>query len=343
MRFTWKIAISICCGFLVCGLVVWQGYRLKTRARGTSRAVEACRLRAEQGDSKAELDLGKMCFFGTGIQQDYAEAFRWVRKAADRGFAPADSALGSWYYHGLGVTQDYNEAFRWYSAAAGKGDAAGEYGLGYMYRHGLGTKQDDQSGIGWIRKSAEQGYARAECELAYLYRKGYGLPQDYAQAAVLYRRAADQGDAEAESGIGFMEFYGYGVAENRRDATLWFHKAAEQGDQYARSALGIVFLGMSTTQLIFLVTQIVGGLLLLVGSLLSQQNQMRFRSRTAPLAGFLCLISAGIWWYGYNHYAIRLSNGGLNVFTLLKYLLGAVTIALLVRVLRGEKKRQSQG
>jgi hypothetical protein len=339
MRFASKIGITICCASLVCGLVGWEVYRLRAHTRALSQAAEAYRKQAEQADANAEFELSSLYYYGTGVPEDYPEASRWARKAADQGLASADYEIGSWYYHGLGVPQNYSEAFRWYSVAAAKGDAAGQYGLGYMYRHGMGIKQDDLQAIGWIRRSAEQGYARAECELGYLYQKGYGVHQDYTQAADWYRRAANQGDAEAESGIGFMEFNGYGVAENRRDADQWFHKAAEQGDAYARNALGIVWLGMTTFQLVFFLVQIAGGLLLLISSLLWPQSRARFRSNKAPWAGCLCLVSAAIWWYGFNHYDIRSFNGGVNAFTSSKFLLDGIVIVMLVSVLRGARKQ----
>lgn len=339
MRFTWKILVAICSALLLCGLVGWQVYRLRVHTRKLSQAAEACRKQADHGDANAQLELSRMYFYGTGLPKDYAEAFRWARKAGDQGSASADSAIGSWYYHGLGVPQNYSEAFRWYTIAAARRDAAGEYGLGYMYRHGLGIKQDDQAAIGWIRNSAEQGYTRAQRELGYLYREGYGVPQNYAQAAAWYRRAAGQGDAEAESGIGFLEFYGYGVTENRREANQWFHKAAEQGDAYARNTLGIVWLGMTAFQLILFLVQVAGGLMLLISSLFSRQNRAYSRSNKPLWAGFLCLVSAGIWWYGHNHYSVGSFNGRLNAFTSFKLLLDVLVIALLVSVLRGARKQ----
>lgn len=338
MRFTWKVGVSICCAGLICGLTGWQRYRMWTSSQRLALAAAAYRLKAEQGDAGAEFELSKMYFYGTGVKQDYAVALRWARMAADHGFAMADSAIGSWYYHGLGVPQDYSEAFRWYTSAATKGDAQGEYGLGYMYRHGLGIQQDDRQAAIWIRKSADQGYPRAESEIGYLYQKGYGISQDDVQAVNWYRKAAVQGDAAAESSLAFMEFYGIGTPENRLDANQWFHKAAEQGDSYARKTLGIVWLGMTTTQLALTAVQVIGGLLLLIGSLTTQHHITRFQSKRALLAGCLCLLSAGIWWYSYNHYALRSFNGGLNAFSLFRVLFDFVMILLLVNVLRGAKK-----
>lgn len=340
MTLTRKIWISICGAGLICALAIGLHFRFRAHSRQL-RAAHALQLQAEHGDSNAELELSRKYFSGTGVSQDYSQALLWAQKAADHGSANAAAAIGSWYYHGLGVSQNVSEAFHWYGVAAAEGDAAGEYALGYMYRHGLGTKQDDQEALGWIRKSAQQGYARAECELGYLYRKGDGVPQDYTQAAYWYRRAADQGDSEAESGIGFMEFYGYGVPQDRREAALWFHKAAEQGDEYARGALGIVWLGMTLRQLVFFVVQIACGLLLLISFFLPIQHRAKYRSKLAPWAGCLSWISAVIWWYGYNHYALRSSDRGLNAFTTSKFILDAIIIVLLVQVLRGEGSRRA--
>jgi uncharacterized protein len=51
---------------------------------------------------------------GLGVEQDYAEAVKWYRKAADQGVTAAQSNLGLMYAQGLGVAQDYAEAVKWY-------------------------------------------------------------------------------------------------------------------------------------------------------------------------------------------------------------------------------------
>ena len=44
---------------------------------------------AEQGVAEAQFNLGMMYDSGQGVRQDYAEAFRWYRKAADQGYTEA--------------------------------------------------------------------------------------------------------------------------------------------------------------------------------------------------------------------------------------------------------------
>jgi len=48
--------------------------------------------------------------FGEGVPKDFSEAARWYRKAADQGDAKAQVDLGYLYNHGSGVPEDLGEA-----------------------------------------------------------------------------------------------------------------------------------------------------------------------------------------------------------------------------------------
>ena len=54
------------------------------------------------------------------MPQDYAEAFKWYRKAAEQGYAPSMISLGSMYRDGQGVPKDYVQAHKWYNLAAAR-------------------------------------------------------------------------------------------------------------------------------------------------------------------------------------------------------------------------------
>ena len=58
-------------------------------------------------------------FSGQGVPQNYAEAVKWYRKAADQGDARAQFNLGIMYAKGEGVPQDYVQAHKWVNLAAG--------------------------------------------------------------------------------------------------------------------------------------------------------------------------------------------------------------------------------
>jgi len=95
---------------------------------------------------------------------------------------------------------------------------------------------------------------------------------------------------------------------------------------------------MTKFQLAMFMVQLLGGSLLLVGTLFPRRKPAQ--SRVNELwAGCLCLLSAGFWWYGYNHYySIRSSIEFFVSFTLFKYTLDGVAIAFLMKILRGGRK-----
>ena len=59
---------------------------------------------------------------GLAGAQDYARAVKWFRLAAEQGDAKAQSNLGVIYAKGEGVAQDYVLAQMWFNLAAAQGD-----------------------------------------------------------------------------------------------------------------------------------------------------------------------------------------------------------------------------
>ena len=76
---------------------------------------------AEQGDAKAQFNLGGMYFNGRGVPQDNAQAAQWYRKAAEQGEALAQFNLGVMYADGRGVPQNMAIAKKWLSRACNNG------------------------------------------------------------------------------------------------------------------------------------------------------------------------------------------------------------------------------
>ena len=123
---------------------------------------------------------------------DYATALREWRPLAEQGNAKAQNNLGLMYDTGLGVTQNYAEAVKWYSKAAEQGNAKAQNNLGLMYERGLGVTQDDAEAVKWYRKATEQGYAKAQNNLGLMYYNGEGVSQDYVQAHMWFDLAASR-------------------------------------------------------------------------------------------------------------------------------------------------------
>jgi clan AA aspartic protease (TIGR02281 family) len=92
-------------------------------------ALRLWRPLAEQGDARAQFNLGIMHYNGKGVAQDYAAATRWYRKAAEQGHAAAQGNLGTMYNRGQGVPQDYATAVSWWRKAAKQGNGDAQYYL----------------------------------------------------------------------------------------------------------------------------------------------------------------------------------------------------------------------
>jgi uncharacterized protein len=96
---------------------------------------------AEQGDAKAQFNLGIMYDKGRGVPQDYATAASWWRKSAKQGFAIAQFKLGGLYYEGRGVPQDHATAVSWYRKSAEQGNASAQASLGITYAVGMVSRR----------------------------------------------------------------------------------------------------------------------------------------------------------------------------------------------------------
>lgn len=153
---------------------------------------------------------------------DYKTAVtRWTIGAND-GDARAQNNLGLLYAKGLGVPQDDKQAVSWFRKAAEKGDAEGQNNLGLTYAKGLGVPQDDKQAVSWFRKAAEEGYAEAQDNLGAMYANGRGVLRDYKQAAAWFRKAADKGSARAQIHLASLYEKGLGVPQDYEEARKWY-------------------------------------------------------------------------------------------------------------------------
>ena len=184
---------------------------------------------ANAGDISACAYLGKMYYEGTGVAQNYNEAFKCFQKAADNGVTGAYTWLGVMYYDGQGVAQNYEKAFLWTKKAAENGAADAYVGLGVMYCKGQGVAQNYGEAIQWFQKAVDNGDAVAYGWLVGMYYNGQGVSQNYGEAFKWTKKAAEKGIADAYARLGVMYYKGQGVAQNYNEAFKWFQKAADNG------------------------------------------------------------------------------------------------------------------
>src|SRR5437870_12949276 len=98
----WKIvALATCVAVIyAAATTLWPVYRANADERRLAEAARVNRVSAEQGDAKAQDNLGVSYSQGRGVPRDDTEAVRWFRKAADQGSAEAQFNLGGMYYRG---------------------------------------------------------------------------------------------------------------------------------------------------------------------------------------------------------------------------------------------------
>jgi TPR repeat protein len=184
--------------------------------------------KAEAGNLAAETELGQ--FFQAN--EEYARAATWYKRAAEQGDAKAQVELGALYQVGWGVPPDDERAASWFRKAAEQGSAEGAMYLGALYERGDGVTKDHAEAVRWYRKAADQGLEPAEVFLAHLYSSPQKDIQDFTQAATWCQKAADRGDPEAQIMLGHLYDTGRGVRRDGRRAEYWYQRAVEHDSAY---------------------------------------------------------------------------------------------------------------
>ena len=174
---------------------------------------------AEAGEAAAQFQLGSMY---ANIEQDYAQAFFWIKKAAENEYREAQYTLGNMYFWGEGTKQSYASAFVWYHKAAEAGHIASLKALGSMRENGYGVVQGYILAFSWYIKAAVAGDVDAQYKVGALCEKGVSTRDNSAlhQFGVTYEIEEDK-----ELKPGFAE------------ALFWYKKAAEAGHISAQQAL----------------------------------------------------------------------------------------------------------
>lgn len=83
------------------------------KRKEADRTIENKKNQAEQGNAKAQYNLGLCYAKGVGVEKDLKEAVKWYSKAAEQGNVDAQYNLGLCYQWGAGVDENYVEAYKW--------------------------------------------------------------------------------------------------------------------------------------------------------------------------------------------------------------------------------------
>jgi len=124
--------------------------------------LEKLRARAEVGDSEAQFMLGKLYYYGFGVEQNFEEATKLFGVAAIQGNASAQFLLGEAFEKGSGLKRDYTQAAKWYKQAAFQGHYLAMHSLSCLYAHGLGVHKNLITAYAWNMLIARQGWDMAK-------------------------------------------------------------------------------------------------------------------------------------------------------------------------------------
>lgn len=221
-------------------------------------SLEELILRAEAGETKAQLKLGIRYRDGKDAEQNSLAAITWLERASQQGSAQAMFSLGNVYYFGLQGVQDSRskalswyekaakvghaeaafkraklgqsiEAFNWFLIAANSGHAAAQYEAGMAYYLGIYVPKNYSEAARWLKASAQQQYPEANFSLGILYRFGKGVPQNYREAYSLFQTAAKFGHKEATLQIGLATQSGRGIPQDNFAALTIIRTLAKTG------------------------------------------------------------------------------------------------------------------
>jgi uncharacterized protein len=207
---------------------------------------------AERGDAQAQLRLAILYVHGTGVDQDEAQAARWLKAAATQGNAQAQNELGLLYRFGHGVELDKTAAVGWWRKAAAQENPPGLFNLGTAYFNGDGVAINDELAYAWFGLAARAGdssgrdalqrmekehspvwLAFARFKMAEMLEKGEGIPADLKAAKSIYESVSatnipeDGIRSDAQLKIAQMYMDGRGVVRDFQAAKSHCEDAAK--------------------------------------------------------------------------------------------------------------------
>jgi TPR repeat protein len=142
------------------------------------RALGIYTMLAQEGNAKAEYNLGQMYISGDGVPQDVETAQNWYRRSAEHGYSEAQYTLGALHFRQVVALKSHEEAVDWYRKAAEQGHARSQLNLGDLYFKGEVVQQDVPTALEWYRKAAGQGNGEAQHHLGVIYANGEGVNKD---------------------------------------------------------------------------------------------------------------------------------------------------------------------
>jgi TPR repeat protein len=121
--------------------------------------IAEMRDKAEAGSCVAQSMLGLCYLYGHDVEVDYKEAFRLLSAAADQGASRAVLNLGHMYAQGLGIPQNVPEAIRLFEAVGKPSSSTDAFAarieLGRVLSRGVGIPIEKDAAFKWYSAAIE--------------------------------------------------------------------------------------------------------------------------------------------------------------------------------------------
>lgn len=207
------------------------------------KLIASWKIKAAQGDSHAQCNLGAMYREGIGVDKDEKEAVKLYQLAAAQGHSIAQFNLGACYEDGIGgLEKDEKEAVRLYQLAAAQGNSGAQCNLGFCYLNGIGgLEKNGEKAVSFFKLSADQKNSEAQSNLGYCYRFGIGVDEDVQKAFEFLQLAVAQGNAAAQLNLGDCYERGIGVGMDKKKACDLYKLSMDQGNVGAQFKLGLCY------------------------------------------------------------------------------------------------------
>ncbi len=204
----------------------WEAEQNSPSHKGlySDEALAILETKANKGDVKSQLKLGRHYDVGYEISHSFEKRFYWYKKAAEQNCAEAQYWLAQYQC----LYSDKISKVYWLRKAAENGYAGAQCELAFYYRYGWDTvKQNYKKAIYWLQKAADQGYAEAQYELACFYQKGKGIETNLEKAIYWLRKAAYKNNTDAQKELAEWYEKGCGVKANPKKALYWLNRVFE--------------------------------------------------------------------------------------------------------------------
>jgi TPR repeat protein len=241
----------------------------KSKLDQLKKELEGLRRSAEQGDIKAQIEVGRRLKDGVGTEIDYKEAHKWYQMVVDRKvdadkeyYAEALFSLAQMYQKNLVQVEEEQKtekgkerdekitalqvAIQLYENSDEKGCAGAAYELAKLFQNGDGVEQDKERAATLLKKAVERDHAGAAYELGKIYQQELRertTEESFSSKKVfkLFKKAANQGHIEAAYELGQVYENGNEVKQDFKEAYKWYKKAAQRGHLQAQVRIGGVY------------------------------------------------------------------------------------------------------